>query len=227
MLWGARCGKIARRVLRGGRKPRNHAGSVRALVRKQQTRRGSAKANVSRLLSTHHSIVHEWLAKFIEHRVADRRVLRLIQKWLNAGVLEDGRLIHAQKGTPQGGSASPLLANVYLHYVYDLWVQWWRKKHAHGDVIVVRFADDTIVGFQYASEARRFLSELTERYQKFGLELHPEKTRLIQFGRFAAERRAGNNWERPETFTFLGFTHVCAKTKEGRFTVLRLTMRQR
>src|SRR2546429_1637797 len=132
---------------------------------------------------------HEWLVKFIEHRVADRRVVRLIQKWLNAGVLEDGTRTWSDKGTPQGGSISPLLANVYLHYAFDLWVRRWRKTQAHGDMIVVRCADDFIVGFQYREEAERFLTELRERLAKFGLELHPEKTRLLEFGAFAAEDR--------------------------------------
>ena len=127
-------------------------------------------------------ISHEWLVKFVEHRVADRRVVRLIQKWLRAGVLEDGKHLRVEEGTPQGGSASPLLANVYLHYVFDLWVQVWRRKRAHGDVIVVRFADDIVLGFQVKSDAERFWAELTERFRKFALELHPEKTRLLEFG---------------------------------------------
>lgn len=173
------------------------------------------------------SINHEWLVKFVEHRIADKRVVRLIQKWLNAGVLEDGKVTHEEVGAPQGASASPLLANVYLHYVYDLWVQQWRKTQARGEVIVVRFADDTIVGFQYQSDAERFLKELKERLQKFGLELHPEKTRLIEFGRYAAERREEHGEGKPETFTFLGFTHICGKTRNGKFTVTRQTIRKR
>ena len=134
------------------------------------------------------AIDHGWLVKFVEHRIADRRVVRLIQKWLNAGVLEEGKRTRVEEGTPQGGSASPLLANVYLHYVFDLWVQAWRRKHAHGDVIVVRFADDIVVGFQVKSDAERFWAELAERFRKFHLELHPEKTRLLEFGPFAAEQ---------------------------------------
>jgi group II intron reverse transcriptase/maturase len=172
-------------------------------------------------------ISHEWLVKFIEHRIADRRVVRLIQKWLNAGVLEDGKRIRMEEGTPQGGSASPLLANVYLHYVFDLWVQAWRRKRAHGDVIVVRFADDIVVGFQVQSDAQRFWAELKERMQKFQLELHPEKTRLLEFGRYAADHRKWHGLGRPETFAFLGFTHICGKTSKGRFTVLRQTIRKR
>lgn len=173
------------------------------------------------------AINHEWLVKFVEHRIADRRVVRLIQKWLNAGVLEDGTRTWRDEGTPQGGSISPLLANVYLHYVFDLWVRRWRKTHAHGDMIVVRYADDFIVGFQHRADAERFLAELRERFTKFGLELHPEKTRLLEFGPSAAEdrRRAGNG--KPETFDFLGFTHICGKKKSGRFTVVRQTIRKR
>ena len=173
------------------------------------------------------AIDHGWLVKFVEHRIADRRVVRLIQKWLNAGVLEDGARTWHEEGTPQGGSISPLLANVYLHYVFDLWAQRWRRKHAHGDVIVVRYADDFIVGFQHRADAERFLAELRERFTKFGLELHSEKTRLLEFGPFAADdrRRAGKG--KPETFDFLGFTHICGKKKSGRFTVVRQTIRKR
>jgi group II intron reverse transcriptase/maturase len=172
------------------------------------------------------AIDHECLVKFIERRIADRRVLRLIQKWLKAGVLEDGKRTRSDVGTPQGGGISPLLANVYLHYVFDLWVRDWRRQ-AKGDVIVVRFADDFIVGFQYEWEARRFWNELRERLAACGLELHPDKTRLIEFGRFAAANRKRNGRGKPETFDFLGFTHVCGKTRKGRFTVLRRTMRKR
>ena len=148
-------------------------------------------------------INREWLIKFIEHRIADRRVVRLIQKWLNAGILEEGKIIYNEQGTPQGSSASPLLANVFLHYVYDLWVLHWGKHEARGEVFVVRFADDTVVGFQYESDAKKFQEDLKERLLKFGLELHPEKTRLIEFGRFAAENRLKRGEGKPETFTFL------------------------
>ena len=173
-------------------------------------------------------ISHEWLVKFIEHRIADRRVVRLIQKWMKAGVLEEGKRIWVAEGTPQGGSASPLLANVYLHYVFDLWVQAWRRKHARGDVIVVRFADDIVVGFQDKSDAQQFWRELTERMLKFDLELHPEKTRLLEFGPFAVKNRKQRGEGRPETFNFLGFTHICGKKRSnGQFTVLRQTIRQR
>lgn len=173
------------------------------------------------------SISHEWLMKFMEHRIADRRVLRLIQKWLRAGVLEEGKQIEIVEGTPQGGSASPFLANVYLHYVFDQWVQAWRKKRACGDVIVVRFADDIVLGFQKQAEAERFWAELTERMHKFELELHPEKTRLLEFGRWAAENRCKRGEKKPETFNFLGFTHICGKTRKGSFQILRQTIRKR
>ena len=168
---------------------------------------------------------HEWLIKFIEHRVADQRVVRLIRKWLNAGVLEQGEWSCSEEGTPQGGSASPLLANIYLHYVFDLWVQHWRKTKAKGDVIVVRWADDFVVGFQHQSDAERFHKELAERFAKFKLKLHPEKTRVIEFGRFAVQNRKARGQGKPETFNFLGFTHICGKKRSnGMFTVLRRTM---
>jgi group II intron reverse transcriptase/maturase len=170
---------------------------------------------------------HEWLVQFIEHRVADRRVVRLIQKWLAAGVLEDGQRTRSEVGTVQGGSISPLLANVYLHYVFDLWIQRWRQKQARGDIVIVRFADDFVVGFQHRHEAERFLAELRERFARFGLELHPDKTRLIRFGRFADQNRRERGEGKPETFNFLGFTHSCGKTRKGGFTVLRQTMRKR
>jgi group II intron reverse transcriptase/maturase len=170
---------------------------------------------------------HGWLVTFLEHRVADQRVVRLVQKWLRAGVLEDGTRTRSETGTVQGGSISPLLANLYLHYVFDLWVQRWRKTQAHGDVVVVRFADDFVVGFEHRQDAERFLAELRERLARFGLELHPDKTRLLEFGRFADRTRRGRGDGKPETFNFLGFTHSCAKTRTGRFTVLRQTMRSR
>jgi group II intron reverse transcriptase/maturase len=170
---------------------------------------------------------HEWLVKFVEHRIADDRVVRHIQKWLNAGVMEDGKRVAQEEGTPQGGSISPLLANIYLHYVLDLWTDQWRKTQAHGDVIIVRYADDFVVGFQHESDAQRFLNDLHERFGKFNLELHAQKTRVIEFGRFASERRKCRDAGKPETFDFLGFTHVCDKTRQGWFTVLRRTMRKR
>lgn len=173
------------------------------------------------------AIDHGWLVKFIEHRIGDRRVVRLIRKWLNAGVLENGTVSRSEAGTPQGGSASPLLANVYLHYAFDLWTQQWRRMQARGDVIVVRWADDFIVGFQYQSDAEQFLSDLTERFAKFELELHPDKTRLVEFGRFAALNREQRGEGRPQTFEFLGFTHISGKTRKGRFAVVRHTSKKR
>jgi RNA-directed DNA polymerase len=164
-----------------------------------------------------------WLQKFLEHRIADKRVLRLIQKWLNAGVIEDGEWKDTLEGSPRGASVSPLLANVYLHYVLDPWVRQWRKRYARGDMIVTRFADDFIVGFEHQSDAARFLRDLRERFARFNLELHPEKTRLIQFGRYAAERRAARGLGKPETFDFLGFTHICGKGRNGRFWLRRLS----
>jgi group II intron reverse transcriptase/maturase len=168
-----------------------------------------------------------WLKKFLEHRIADTRILRLIDKWLAAGVLEDGVWTRSEVGSPQGASVSPLLANVYLHYVFDLWADWWRRRFAHGDVIVVRWADDFTVGFEYRQDAERFLGELRERFAKFGLELHPDKTRLIEFGRFAAGNRGRRGQSKPETFDFLGFTHICGKTRTGRFGLRRFTISKR
>ena len=169
------------------------------------------------------SLDQSWLVKFLEHRIADQRVLRLIEKWLTAGVIENGKWSETVQGTAQGASASPLLANVYLHYVLDLWADQWRRRHARGDVIIVRFADDYVAGFEHRDDAERFLHDLRERFARFALELHPEKTRLIEFGRFAAERRQARGLGKPETFGFLGFTHICAKTKSGRFMLKRVT----
>jgi group II intron reverse transcriptase/maturase len=173
------------------------------------------------------AISHEWLLKFIEHRIADKRVLRHIKKWLKAGVLEDGRLERVKEGTPQGGSISPLLANIYLHYAFDLWADQWRRRYARGKVILVRYADDFVVGFQNRTDGEQFLKALHERLRKFNLELHEEKTRLIEFGRHAGERRTRRGEGKPETFDFLGFTHVCGKTARGVYTVIRRPMRKR
>src|SRR3974390_3297111 len=171
---------------------------------------------------------HEWTMKFVEHRVADHRILRLIQKWLKAGVSEEGQWSETKVGTPQGAVISPLLANVYLHYVFDLWAEAWRQKVANGDVIIVRYADDLVVGFQNRADAERFLADFRERLAKFGLELHPEKTRLIEFGRFAAQNRKRHGEGKPETFTFLGFTHYCGKRrKDGVFIMWRETAKKR
>ena len=173
------------------------------------------------------TLEHEWLMRFIEHRVADRRVGRLIQKWLNAGVLEEGHRTVSEVGTVQGGSISPLLANLYLHYVFDLWTHRWRQRQAPGDVVVVRFADYFVVGFEHRNDAEQFLADLRERFAHFGLTLHPDKTRLLEFGRYAAAHRRARGEGKPESFNFLGFAHHCATTRKGGFTVLRRTMRTR
>jgi hypothetical protein len=168
------------------------------------------------------------MMRFLEHRIADRRLLRLIRKWLTAGVVEDGRRTLTQVGTPQGAVISPLLANIYLHYVFDLWSHRWRRRETDGDVIVVRYADDSVVGFEQRRDALAFLDDLRARLAKFGLSLNEEKTRVLEFGRYAAERRARRGQPRPETFDFLGFTHVCAKSRDTRrFTVRRLTSAKR
>src|SRR5712692_656568 len=168
-----------------------------------------------------------WLVKFVDNRVADPRILRLIQKWLKAGVMEDGKWSEPQTGSPQGAVISPLLANIYLHYTFDLWVNAWRKKKAQGEVVIIRYADDTVLGFQYQADADRFLEDLRERLGKFGLELHPDKTRRIEFGRFAEENRKRRGEGKPETFDFLGFTHISGKNRLGRFMVRRTTIRKR
>jgi len=168
-----------------------------------------------------------WLVKFGEHRVADPRILRLIQKWLNAGVMEEGKWSETPTGIPQGSVISPLLANIYLHYTFDLWVNVWRQKWAHGEVVVVRYADDVILGFQHQADADRFLENLRERLGKFELELHPDKTRRIEFGRFAEQNRKRRGEGKPDTFDFLGFTHISGKNGIGRFTVRRKTIRKR
>ena len=172
-------------------------------------------------------ISQEWLIRFLEHRIGDRRIIRLVQKWLKAGVLEDGVVTVSEKGTGQGSVISPLLANIYLHYVLDLWAERWRRHQATGDMIFVRYADDFIVGFQHESNARRFLDEMRERLQEFALTLHPDKTRLIEFGRFAASNRKQRGMGKPETFNFLGFTFICGKSRQGKFLVKRKTRRDR
>jgi RNA-directed DNA polymerase len=181
-------------------------------------------ADIAKFFDT---IEHDWLVKFIEHRVADARVVRLIKKWLHAGVLEEGRLEQSELGTVQGGSISPLLANIYLHYAFDLWVKQWRGRHARGDVIVVRYADDWIAGFQHRDDAERFQRAVMERLGQFGLKLHSDKTRLIEFGRFARDNRRRRGQGKPQTFDFLGFTHCCGQTRTGQFMVLRLTSAKR
>jgi group II intron reverse transcriptase/maturase len=174
------------------------------------------------------NLSHGWTMKFIEHRVADPRILRLIQKWLKAGVSEDGQWSETKQGTPQGAVVSPLVANAYLHYVFDLWADAWRKKVANGDMIILRYADDLVVGFQHRTDAERFLGAFKDRLAKFDLELHPEKTRLIEFGRYAVRDRKRRGEGKPETFTFLGFTHYCGQRhKKGTFTVWRITAKKR
>ena len=173
------------------------------------------------------SLEQSWLLKFLEHRIADKRVLRLIQKWLSAGVIEDGSWTASDQGTPQGAAASPLLGNVYLHYVLDLWADQWRRRHAHGEMIIVRYGDDFVAGFEHRDDAERFLADLRDRFATFCLELHPEKTRLIEFGRFADRDRKARGLRRPETFDFLGFTHCCAKNRNGGFMLRRSTIKKR
>jgi len=174
------------------------------------------------------TISHEWLIKFLEHRIADKRIIRLIKKWLNAGVLEDGLLKYTKDGTPQGGSASPFLANVYLHYVFDLWANAWRKSKAWGDMIIVRWADDIVVGFQGPVDAEKFRKELAERFAKFGLQLHPDKTKVIEFGPWAIANAKRRGQGKPKTFDFLGFTHICGKKRSNKmFTVMRKTKKKK
>ncbi len=172
-------------------------------------------------------ISQQWLIRFLEHRIGDRRIIRLIQKWLKAGILEDGVVSVSDRGTGQGSVISPLLANIYLHYALDLWAARWRRRTATGDMIIVRYADDFIVGFQHESDAQRFLNEMRDRLREFALSLHPEKTRLIEFGRFASERRQRRGLGKPETFNFLGFTFICGKTRAGRFQIKRKTRADR
>ncbi len=173
------------------------------------------------------SVNHEWLLRLLAHRIVDPRVIRLIRQWLRSGILESGEWRESVEGTPQGAGISPLLANVFLHYILDLWVQDWRQSQASGSVILVRYCDDFVVGFQYAKEARRFWADLSSRLSKFGLSLHKDKTRLLEFGKFAQDKRLKRGQGRPETFNFLGFTHYCGKTRDGRFLVKRKTQRQR
>ena len=173
------------------------------------------------------SVSHEWLVRFVEHRVGDPRVIRLICKWLQAGVMEEGAITPTEAGTPQGAVASPLLANIYLHYVFDRWAERWRQHHAHGSVIFVRYADDIVCGFEHEADAQRFHAALQQRMEKFALSLHPDKTRLIEFGRFAATNRARRGLGKPETFNFLGFTHICGRSRRGLFQLKRKSCRDR
>jgi RNA-directed DNA polymerase len=173
------------------------------------------------------TVSQEWLVRFVEHRIGDLRIVRLIQKWLKVGILEDGVVNVSDRGTGQGSVISPLLANIYLHYVLDLWAERWRRREAAGDMIIVRYADDIVVGFEHETDARRFLEEMRERFEKFSLSLHPDKTRLIEFGRFAAAKRKRRGLGKPETFNFLGFIFICGKSRRGKFLVRRKTRRDR
>jgi len=173
------------------------------------------------------SVSHEWLIKFVEHRIADKRIVRLIRKWLKAGVLEDGEVVTSETGTGQGAVISPLLANVYLHYAIDLWAEQWRRREAKGDMIIVRYADDMVLGFEHEAEAKRFWDAMRERLEKFALSLHPDKTRLIEFGRSAAASRKKKGLGKPETFNFLGFTFISGKSRMGTFAIKRKTRKDR
>ena len=173
------------------------------------------------------TVSHEWLVRFLEHRVGDERIIRLVRKWLKAGVLEEGEWSASEAGTPQGSVISPLMANVYLHYVFDLWAERWRRREARGHVILVRYADDIVAGFQYEADARRFWEAMRVRFEQFALALHPDKTRLLEFGRYAASDRQKRGLGKPETFTFLGFVFICGKSRQGRFQLQRKTRRDR
>jgi RNA-directed DNA polymerase len=173
------------------------------------------------------SVSQDWLVQFLEHRVGDKRIIRLIQKWLKAGILEDGVVTVDDRGTGQGSVISPLLANIYLHYCFDLWADRWRRREAHGDMIIVRYADDLVVGFEHGDDARRFLDAMRDRFEAFALSLHPDKTRLIEFGRRAATAREQRGLGKPETFNFLGFTHICGRSRRGHFQLQRKTRRDR
>jgi group II intron reverse transcriptase/maturase len=169
----------------------------------------------------------KWMIRFVEHRIGDPRIIRLIQKWMKAGVLEDGEFKASERGTGQGSVISPLLANIYLHYAFDLWANRWRQREATGDMIILRYADDTVIGFELEADARRFLDMMRTRLEEFALSLHPEKTRLIEFGRHAAADREQRGLGKPETFNFLGFTFICSKSRKGRFQIIRKTRRDR
>jgi len=208
---------------RPGRKPHDALDALAAGIYKKKVN-WILDADIADFFS---KLDQAWLMKFLEHRIADKRLLRLIRKWLAAGVIEDGNWKETREGTPQGGSASPLLANVYLHYVLDRWVRQWRKRQARGDMIITRFADDFVVGFQHRGDAKQFLYDLRKRFAKFSLELHPDKTRLIEFGRYAASNRAERGLGKPETFDFLGFTHICGKGRSGQFWLRRITIAKR
>ena len=179
------------------------------------------------MAASFNEVSQDWLVRFVKHRIDDPRIIRLIQKWLKAGVLEDGGLTVSEKGTGQGLVISPLLANVYLHYVFDLWAERWRRREAKGDMIMVRYADDIVVGFEQEADARCFWEAMRQRLREFDLSLHPDKTRLIEFGRYAASNRKRRGLGKPETFNFLGFTLICGKSRQGRFLLKRKSRRDR
>jgi len=204
----------------GFRPKRSQHAALDALIVGIDTRKVSWILDAD-IRSFFNEVSQEWLVRFVEHRIGDKRIVRLIQKWLKAGVLDEGIVVVEEKGTGQGAVISPLLANVYLHYVFDLWAHRWRRREAKGDVILVRYADDIVVGFQYESDAKAFWDAMRERLREFSLSLHEDKTRLIEFGRFAAQTRERRGQGKPETFNFLGFTFICGKTRAGRFLVVR------
>jgi group II intron reverse transcriptase/maturase len=210
----------------GFRPKRSQHQALEALERGLMTRRVNWVLDLD-LRKFFDSVDHEWLLRMLGHRIADLRIHRLVKRWLKAGVLESGRWEATETGTPQGSGISPLLANIFLHYVLDLWIHRWRQREAAGEVIVCRFADDIVMGFQNEKDARKLIGELTKRLEKFGLKVHEGKTKLIEFGRYAAENRAKRGLRRPDTFNFLGFTHYCSTTRSGRFIVKRKTQSQR
>src|ERR1700751_5363295 len=172
-------------------------------------------------------VSQQWVVRFLEHRIGDKRIIRLVQKWLRSGILEDGVVTIEEKGTGQGSVISPLLSNIYLHYVFDLWAERWRRREATGDMIMVRYADDLVVGFQHENDARRFWDAMRERLREFSLSLHPDKTRLIEFGRFAAQNCKKRGLAKPETFKFLGFVLICGQSRRGDFQIKRKSRRDR
>lgn len=208
---------------RPGRSPHDALDALATAIKRRKVN-WVLDADIRDFFST---VSHGWLEQFVGHRIADKRILRLIRQWMVAGVMEDGSLSWEQAGTVQGATISPLLANLYLHHVFDLWAQWWRRRHAKGEVYLIRFADDLVAGFEHREDAERFWADLRERFAKFGLELHQDKTRLIEFGRHAARNRAACGLGKPETFSFLGFTHICGKSRKGGFLLERHTDRTR